>query len=120
MKQYSLSMRVARTLIDILKNFTYLGSAVHNDGGSRQEVTRRIGLTHSVMDSLSLNMSIWRCQYLCRQTKIRIFKSLVIPVLLYGCETCYEGTVRDGSLLSPFVREGTRCYLCVSGVAYNR
>ena len=29
----------------------------------------------------------WRCRYLCRQTKIRIFKSLVIPVLLYGCET---------------------------------
>ncbi|KAG0718173.1 hypothetical protein GWK47_007830 [Chionoecetes opilio] len=32
-----------------------------------------------------LNTSI--CQYscLCRRTKIRIFKSLVIPVLLYGC-----------------------------------
>ena len=37
------------------------------------------------MDSLSA--SIWRCRYLCRRTKIRIFKSLVIPVLLYGCET---------------------------------
>ena len=35
----------------------------------------------------SLNTSIWRCRYLCRRTKIRIFKSLVIPVLLYGCET---------------------------------
>ncbi len=35
----------------------------------------------------SLDMSIWRCQYLCRRTKFRIFKSLVLPVLLYGCET---------------------------------
>ncbi|KAG0722471.1 Golgi resident protein GCP60 [Chionoecetes opilio] len=34
------------------------------------------------MDSLSTN--IWRCRYLCRRTKIWIFKSLVIPVLLYG------------------------------------
>ncbi len=34
----------------------------------------------------SLNTSIWRCRYLCRRTKLRIFKSLVLPVLLYGCE----------------------------------
>ncbi|KAG0710786.1 putative epidermal cell surface receptor [Chionoecetes opilio] len=69
--------------IEILESFTYLGSAVHNDRGSRQEVLRRIGIAHGVMDSLS--GSIWRCRYLCRRTKIRIFKSLVIPVLLYGC-----------------------------------
>ncbi|KAG0710593.1 putative uncharacterized transposon-derived protein F52C9.6 [Chionoecetes opilio] len=71
--------------IEILESFTYLGSAVHNVGGSRQEVLRRIGIAHGVMDSLS--GSIWRCRYLCRRTKIRIFKSLVIPVLLYGSET---------------------------------
>ncbi|KAG0724267.1 putative uncharacterized transposon-derived protein F52C9.6 [Chionoecetes opilio] len=70
---------------EILESFTYLGSAVHNDGGSRQEVSRRIGIANGVMDSLS--GSIWRCRYLCRRTKIRIFKSLVIPVLLHGCET---------------------------------
>ena len=42
-------------------------------------------LARGIMDSLS--MSIWRCQYLCRWTKIHIFKLLVIPVLLYDCET---------------------------------
>ncbi|KAG0722631.1 Retrovirus-related Pol polyprotein from type-1 retrotransposable element R2 [Chionoecetes opilio] len=71
--------------IEILESFTYLGSAVHNDGGSRQEVLLRIGIAHGVMDSLS--GSIRGCLYLCRRTKIRIFKSLVIPILLYGCET---------------------------------
>lgn len=71
--------------IEILESFTYLGSVVHNSGGSRHEVLRRIGLAHGVMDSL--NTSIWRCRYLCRRTKIRIFKSLVLPVLLYGSET---------------------------------
>ena len=66
--------------IDILQIFTYLGSVVHNNGGSRQEVLRWIGLAHGVMDSVST--SIWRCRYLCRRTKIQISKSLVIPVLL--------------------------------------
>ncbi len=68
-----------------MENFTYLGSVVQNDGGSHQEVLRRIGLAHGVMDSL--NQSIWRYRYLCRRTKIWILKLLVLLVLLYGCET---------------------------------
>ena len=45
--------------IEILKNFTFLGSVVHNDGVSSQEVTRQIGLAHGIMDSL--NTSFWHC-----------------------------------------------------------
>ena len=79
------SIHVCGEVIDILESFTYLGSVVHNNGESRQEALWWIGLAHGVMDSLS--MSIWGYWYLCRWTKIQIFKSLVIPVLLYGCET---------------------------------
>ena len=71
--------------IDILNSFTHLGSVVHNNGGSRQEVLQWIGLARGVMDSLST--SIRRYWYLCRRTKIRIFKPLINFVLLYGCET---------------------------------
>ena len=48
--------------IDILDSFKYLGSVVHNNSGSCQEVLRRIGLAHDVKNSLST--SIWRCRYL--------------------------------------------------------
>ena len=89
---------------EILKNLTYLGSVVYNDGGSSQEVTRRIGLAHGVMDSL--NTSIWRCRCLCRRTKIQIFKSLVIPVLLYGSETWTVNT----ALKRRIDGFGTRCF----------
>ena len=37
--------------IEILENFTYLGSVGHSDGVSSQEVIRRFGLSHVVMDS---------------------------------------------------------------------
>ena len=30
---------------------------------------------------------MWRCRYLCRRTKVQVFRSLVLPFLLYGCET---------------------------------
>ena len=68
--------------IEISENFTYLGSVVHNVGGLRQDVLRRIGLAHSVRDSF--NTTIWYCRYLCRWTNIWTFSSLVIPVLRYG------------------------------------
>ncbi len=68
-----------------MESFTYLGSVVHNNGMSDQEVIRRIGLAYGVI--YSHNTSIWRCRYLCRRTKLLIFKTLVLPVLLYGCET---------------------------------
>ena len=54
--------------INILDSFKYLGSVIHNNGGSRQEVLRQIGLVHDVMDSLST--SIWHCRSLCRRTEI--------------------------------------------------
>ncbi|KAG0717153.1 hypothetical protein GWK47_055077 [Chionoecetes opilio] len=34
--------------IEISESFTYLGSAVQNDGGSRQEVLQRIGIAHGL------------------------------------------------------------------------
>ncbi len=71
--------------IEVLDSFTYLGGVVHNNGRSDQEVIRRIGLAYGAKDSL--NTSIWRCRYLCKRTKLRLFKTLVLPVLLYGCET---------------------------------
>ncbi len=47
------SVRACGEDVEILQNFTYLGSVLNNDGGSRQEVLRRIGLAHGVMDSLN-------------------------------------------------------------------
>lgn len=50
-----------------------------------QEVSRRISLELAAMNSV--NKSIWRCRYLCRRTKLRVLKTLVLPILLYGSET---------------------------------
>ena len=107
------SVRACGEDIEISENFTYLGSVVHNNGGSRQEVLRRIGLAHGVMDSL--NKSIWRCRYLCRRTKIRIFKSLVIPVLLYGCETW----TLNSDLKRRIDAFGNKCLRRIMGYRWN-
>ena len=45
----------------------------------------RASMVGGVMDSL--DHGVWHCWYLCGRTKVRVFRSLVLPVLLCGCET---------------------------------
>ena len=107
------SVNVCGENIDIFEKFTYLGSDVHNDGRSTHEVLRRIGMAYGVMDSL--NSSIWRCRYLCRRTKIRVFKTLVLPVLLYGCETW----TLNADLKQQIDVFGTRCLRRILGYPWD-
>ncbi|XP_070000270.1 uncharacterized protein [Penaeus vannamei] len=83
--------------IEVTESFTYLDSVVHNSGLSDQEVSRWIGLVTGVMNSL--NKSFWRCRYLCRRTKLQVFKALIMPILLYGSETWTLSSL----VLRPFV-----------------
>ena len=71
--------------VEVTERFTYLGSDIHVSAGCEPEVNRRLGRAWGVMDSL--DSWVWRCRYLCRRTKVGVFRSLVLPVLLYGCET---------------------------------
>ncbi|XP_069986213.1 uncharacterized protein [Penaeus vannamei] len=79
-------LRACSEETEVTESFTNLGSVVHNIELSDQEVSRRIGLAAGAMNSLDKN--IWRCRYLCRRTELRVFKALIMPVLLYGSETC--------------------------------
>ena len=79
------SVSVCSNNVDCIHRFTYLGSDISDCASCGPEVNRRIERACGVMDSL--DKGVWRCRYLCKRTKIRVFKSLVLPVLLYGCET---------------------------------
>ena len=78
------SCRVAGEEVEIVEKFTYLGSVVHSSTSCEAEVARRLGLAYGAMNSLE--KTVWRSRYLSRKTKVRIFGSLVMPVLLYSCE----------------------------------
>jgi len=71
--------------VEVVERFTYLGSDIHVSARCESEVNRRLGRAWGVMDSL--DHGVWRCRSLCGRTKVRVFRSLVLPVLLCGCET---------------------------------
>ena len=71
--------------LEISDKFTCLGSVIHSSGKPGHNINRHLDLAYSAMDLLKKSM--WHFRYLSRGTRLRIFKTLVIPVLLYGCET---------------------------------
>ena len=81
-----LSVPVCGEDVEVTERFTYFASDINVSAGSEPEVNRLLGRAWGVMDSL--DHGVWHCRYLCRRTKVRVFRSLVLPVLPYGCETC--------------------------------
>ena len=53
-------------------------------GGSQADIMRRIALASSVMSYME---QVWRDKHLSLSTKIWVHEILVLPVLLYACET---------------------------------
>ncbi|XP_050513376.1 uncharacterized protein LOC126889292 [Diabrotica virgifera virgifera] len=70
--------------IENVENFTYLGSGITESGGTENDIRMRIG---KVQQAFSMLNPVWRSGEYTTRTKIRIFQSNVMSVLLYGCET---------------------------------
>ena len=63
--------------------FKYLGVTLSKEGTSAQEIRIRIATATAAMARLN---RVWKSNISFR-TKYKLFKSLVVSILLYGCET---------------------------------
>jgi len=70
--------------IEDVESFVYLGSKVTKDGGTTQDVVQRIQKANGASVQL---YPVWRNNKILIRTKLRIFRSNVKAVLLYGSET---------------------------------
>jgi hypothetical protein len=79
-------IKIANRLFEIVPQFKYLGMTVTNQNLFQEEVKRRLSsgnvCYHSVQNLLSSHM-------LLKNKKIRIYKTIILPVVLYGCDTWY-------------------------------
>ena len=85
-------------------SFGYLGAIVNNSGGAEQDIRRRLEKARSAFHHLS---KVWRTGKLCLETKMRIFKSNIIAVLLCGCET-WRKTKADANRQDTFLHKCLR------------
>jgi hypothetical protein len=77
-------MKIANRSFENVSRFKYLGTTVINQHLIQEEIKRRLSsgkaCYHSVQNLLSSRL-------LSKNLKIRIYKTIILPVVLYGCET---------------------------------
>jgi hypothetical protein len=70
--------------VEVVKSFGFLGSTIEDEGECQMEIKRRITLGRVAMTGLQ---RIWKDRGISADTKKRLVKTLVHPIMTYGCET---------------------------------
>ena len=70
--------------METITDFIFLGSKITADGDCSHEIKRRLLLGRKVMTNLE---SILKSRDITLPTKIHLVKAMVLPVVMYGCES---------------------------------
>jgi hypothetical protein len=79
-----MGLEVDGQMLEQKESFVYLGGLIDAHEGSEKDVGRRIGLARGILQRLH---KVWRSKEISRTTKVRIYETLVLSVLLYNSET---------------------------------
>ena len=71
-------------IMETVRDFTFLGSKITADGDCSHEIKRRQLLGRKAMTNLE---NILKIRDITLPTKICIVKAMVLPVVMYGCES---------------------------------
>ena len=69
---------------ETVSDFIFLGSKITADGDCSHEIIRLLFLGRKVMANLD---SILKGRGITFPTKVHLFKAMVFPVVMYGCES---------------------------------
>ena len=75
---------IDRETMQTVRDFILGGSKITADGDCSHEIKRRLPLGRKVMTNLG---SIFKSRDITLQTKVRLVKAMVFPVVMYGCES---------------------------------
>ena len=70
--------------VQTVSDFIFWGSKITADGDCSHEIKRRLLLGRKVMANLD---SILKSRDITLPTKVRLIKTMVFPVVMYGCES---------------------------------
>ena len=70
--------------VETVRDFIFGGSKITVDGGCSPEIKRRLLLGRKVMTNID---SIFKSRDATLPTKVRLINAMVLPVVMYGCES---------------------------------
>ena len=77
------SQEIEGETVETGSDFIFLGSKITADGDCRHEMKRCLLLGRKVMTNLD---SIFKSRDITLPTKVHLVKTMVLPVVMYGCE----------------------------------
>ena len=77
-------MKINNNQLEIVQDFTYLGSLLTSNLSLEKEIDRRIGKAYTTFSRLTER--VWENNALTTHTKILVYKACVLSTLLYGSE----------------------------------
>ena len=78
------SWEIGGETVETGSDFIFWGSRITADGNCSHEIKRHLHLGRKVMTNLD---SIFKSRDITLPTKVRLFKAMVFPVVMYGCES---------------------------------
>ena len=79
------SWQIDGETMETVTDFIFLGSKITADGDCSHEIKRCLLLGRKAVTNLA---SILKSRDITLQTKVCLVKSMVFPVVMYGCESC--------------------------------
>ncbi|KAJ4431805.1 hypothetical protein ANN_20410 [Periplaneta americana] len=92
------TIKVGDLSLEEVEKFKYLGATVTNINDTREEIKRRINMGNACYYTLEKLLS---SSLLSKNLKVRIYKTVILPVILYACET-WNLTLRQEQRLRVF------------------
>ena len=83
-EKVDLKLNIQKTKIMASSPITFLGSKITADGDCSCEIKRCLLLGRKAMTNLD---SVLKSRDITLPTKVHIFKAMVFPVVMYGCES---------------------------------
>ena len=78
------SWQVDGEIVETAADFIFLGSKITADGDCSHKIKRHLFLERKVMTNLD---SMLKSRDITLLTKVHLFKAMVFPVVMYGCES---------------------------------
>jgi hypothetical protein len=91
-------IKIANRSLENVSQFKYLGTTVTNQNFIQEEFKRRLDSGNACYHSVQ---SLLSSRLLSKNFKLRIYKTIILPVVLYGCQTWFL-TLREKHRLRVF------------------
>ena len=85
------SVRIDNSTFERVEEFKYLGTTLTTQNSIREEIKSRLRSGNACYHSVQ---NLFSSRLLSRKLKIKIYRTIILPVVLYGCEA-WSLTLRE-------------------------